>query len=342
MSRPFTILFQRKLLPAWLLCAAGWATYFALNSTDPTPQDLPVPLRPITVLQHKTDAIKDVSDHILNPAPDLSQQCRRTGQIMLGMLPLDQSDAEQPDLPFWQRLIETPSVYGYYRLGSDTIHLASEDQSILRHEWIHALHDQYGNLTAQFRNARTTDQKLAVRSVLEGTAVLFASGETPEGTPSRDLDRNAYHLAYRVAPEYVAKASDGDLIRAFSLRPSTTYEIFFQRPRSPVAIGAPETLPDEQIRCTDQVGVLGLLTTLVADGSVSQNDYLPILSSWAGDRLDVIERNGQQRVVWQIALRDKSAREAFLRGPAFSIPLTRPATRVLVLQDSLTEAVTIP
>ena len=68
-------------------------------------------------------------------------------------------------------------VAGYYKSGSDTFRLLShvsesEVRAVMAHELTHALEDQHYDLLAVQKRATNADQAVAIRSVIEGSAMV--------------------------------------------------------------------------------------------------------------------------------------------------------------------------
>jgi hypothetical protein len=89
----------------------------------------------------------------------------------LGLVP-EASDLVKAELDLAQT-----DVLGYYRSGSRTFRLLShvaerEVRSVMAHELTHALEDQHYDLEALHQRARNEDHAVAIRAVIEGSAMV--------------------------------------------------------------------------------------------------------------------------------------------------------------------------
>jgi hypothetical protein len=101
------------------------------------------------------------------------EQARRTRDAWahLGLVP------QQMDLVDAQLDTAEHDVLGYYQAGSRTFRLLShvpelEVRSVMAHELTHALEDQYYDLEAVQKRATNEDQAVAIRAVVEGSAMV--------------------------------------------------------------------------------------------------------------------------------------------------------------------------
>lgn len=284
------------------------------------------PIRPIHVVRPTEDIYNAEFQHVFYNAATRLTSCQQYGLRELGIL--GKPPARRRNVNFLEWLLEEtgvlhPSTYpAFYKAGTDTIYVLRDDKIILSHEWVHALHDQYANFHALFEQAKTTDELLALRAIIEGVAVVFSSGMPTPLSPRPTIDGNAFYLAYTLAPTWVKSRAHGRPVNAFGLYAESAYEIMFDRPRSPVALPPASLDAGEEIACTDRLGVLGLLSLLRQAGA---HDYQidQILRSWRSDRLDVVAKtNGQYRLVWNILFDSERAAEIWRELAISSILLT--------------------
>jgi len=95
--------------------------------------------------------------------------------VQLGLVP------PATDLVKSQLDLAEKDVLGYYHSGSKTFRLLShvpplEIRSVMAHELTHALEDQYYDLAAVQRRALNEDQAVAIRAVIEGSAMVSTLG----------------------------------------------------------------------------------------------------------------------------------------------------------------------
>jgi len=95
----------------------------------------------------------------------------RDAWVQLGLVP------EQTDLVKAELDTAENDVLGYYQSGSKKFRLLShvvdrEVRSVMAHELTHALEDQYYDLEAVQKRAANEDQAVAIRAVIEGSAMV--------------------------------------------------------------------------------------------------------------------------------------------------------------------------
>lgn len=287
---------------------------------------LPPSLRPIHVVTH-TDEVYDTElQHIFQSATANITSCQQYGMRQLGIL--RKRIYQRDESSFLEWLLEETgllqsSVYpAFYKAGSDTIHVLKKDEGILRHEWVHALHDQYADFPQLFAETQTTDELLALRAIIEGVAVVLSGGAATPLSPRTTIDGNAFHLAYTLAPAWVMRRMQGQPLDAFQLHAESAYEIMFDRARLPALLPPTPLETGEEIACVDRLGVLALLS-LMRQANAPSHQTEQVLRSWRSDRLDVVSKSdGQHRVVWSILFDSDRAAEIWRGHVASSIILT--------------------
>jgi hypothetical protein len=95
----------------------------------------------------------------------------RDAWVQIGLI------APEPDLVKARLDQAENDVAGYYKSGSDTFRLLShvsesEVRAVMAHELTHALEDQHYDLLAVQKRATNADQAVAIRSVIEGSAMV--------------------------------------------------------------------------------------------------------------------------------------------------------------------------
>ena len=99
----------------------------------------------------------------------------RDAWVQLGLVPA------ATDLVAAQLDLAEKGVLGYYHSGSKTFRLLShvsegELRSVMAHELTHALEDQHYDLAAVQKRAGNEDQAVAIRAVIEGSAMVSTLG----------------------------------------------------------------------------------------------------------------------------------------------------------------------
>ena len=99
----------------------------------------------------------------------------RDAWVQLGLVPA------ATDLVAAQLDLAEKGVLGYYHSGSKTFRLLShvsegEVRSVMAHELTHALEDQHYDLAAVQKRAGNEDQAVAIRAVIEGSAMVSTLG----------------------------------------------------------------------------------------------------------------------------------------------------------------------
>lgn len=217
-------------------------------------------------------------------------------------------------------------ISAFYVIGSDTMHVTSgASRAEVRHESVHAIHDQYANLRTVLQQDRTTDAHIAVRALAEGLARNL-SGEYPTGAGmGTTIGSFARFLSSEVAPAYIQERVAGDPMAGMELSARSVRDIAFgatQLVEPPVL-----ALDDgDELLCSDRLGIAGVAAALKQAGA-SESEIAHSLSAWLGDRMDLIRASsGETRVVWSLNFATREAAASWTRGPGLLIPLTRPAT----------------
>jgi hypothetical protein len=326
MSRP--ALGIHPVLPIILVVAAiAWGYRMTNPEFVIDRRGLPAEMRPVHVVRLDGER----HEHALHKAgaPHLAGSgCARTGLRMLGLGGEPRFD---PEPSLMERIEGERMLPSFYRPGSDTLFIQQGGKGNLRHEYIHALHDQYSDLVAMLAGAETLDARVAVRAVVEGVAVHYTRGASLPLPSGATFEHNELVVAYGAGPRYVARHSV-DVLSAFQLHPVTAYEVLFHDAPRLADLPPPALAQGEGIECTDRLGVTGMLAALAASSLPPGSEGDLVLAAWRGDRMDVIrDVDGERRVVWTVALGSARASELWSAGPALHIPLTRPATRMPVL-----------
>ena len=119
-------------------------------------------------------ARRDFESDLDDAAREEARHTRDTW-VHLGLVPA------ATDLVKSQLDLAETDVLGYYHSGSKTFRLLShvpqlEIRSVMAHELTHALEDQYYDLAAVQKRATNEDQAVAIRAVIEGSAMVSTLG----------------------------------------------------------------------------------------------------------------------------------------------------------------------
>ncbi|HEX9187678.1 MAG TPA: hypothetical protein VGB87_11425 [Vicinamibacteria bacterium] len=126
----------------------------------------PVAVEVVDGAAARKDFEKDVDDAARKEAGHV-----RDAWVHLGLVP------EKTDLVAAQLDLAEKDVLGYYETGSKVFrlldHVAEADvRSVMAHELTHALEDQHYDLGALQKTAANEDQAVAIRAVVEGSAMV--------------------------------------------------------------------------------------------------------------------------------------------------------------------------
>lgn len=308
-----------------LFAGAGVAALVlsSLSGNAPVRVDgLPPVERPITVTEVSTSEF----ERLLRSRPDGGdtnlEQCRRAGLRRLGLVSTAESDGVGEAIV--SRITGQPMSAAFYRAGSDTVFTTDREHPAVRHEYVHAIDDQLGP-RMQLAARGTTDRQAALRAAIEGTAVARLR-TSPAAVPfGKDLDVNAWALAYGLGAGYVREHAQGNWEKAMALAPKTTYEILFGYP--PPRRSSLPLPPDQDALCQDEVGVLGVITALQASG-IGGEDATRIARAWVGDRLRVYRENDAVRSSWTVEFADSLAAAEWRRGPQLRLAMTKSDVRL--------------
>ena len=240
----------------------------------------------------------------------------------------------------------TEQVAGYYDPDSGALFIPSDADTatlvttVISHELIHALQDQYSPIDSVIHQPFQNDRRSAGQAVYEGQATLgqirvLMPEQKIENLPSLWDTRRAVQMQqeqfpnFSHAPLWVRQTlifpylAGGDFVRWFSTRypgeqpygkmmPVSTSQILhpdrFARHELPVRIAfAPGGDPP---RLVDDLGEFE--TRLVLQQALDSEDLADSLASgWAGDRYGVFGAH-REALVWYVVWRDQASADAFV------------------------------
>jgi hypothetical protein len=257
-----------------------------------------------------------------------SLRCRRVALVRLGLTSAIEPSAA-PTSALSRLAGRDLEAVAFYAAGTDTVFTRHKRDPEVRHEWIHAVDDQSSDRMRRAASAPTTDQAIALRAAIEGTALVAVRQDSYRTVFTGDLDHNAWVFAYTLGPQYVKMAAGNGLPEALALSPKTSYEVVYGKvPPGRRLIDAPYLLPGEELLCSDELGIAGTLTAFQRSNAPRAEAEKALLG-WRGDRVDLIRGPTGERIEWRIAVGTRDAHEAWLRGPGLHIPLTAQRTVVL-------------
>ncbi len=286
---------------------------------------LPAPRRAITVRELTPSAFNDRIAQLRRAALTTPVRCQRSALLELGLIHDVEPSVDVNVESVSEALSGAAALGAFYIAGSDTIVTVDRHAATITHEWVHAIDDQVSQRMHRARDAVTTDERIALRAAIEGTAIVASRSATLQRALTTDLDANAWVMAYGVGPRYVRHAAQDTAIgthgaeaesmrRVLALVPATSYEVLFSdRPTPLVSLKPAIVGPGERILCSDEVGALGILTVL-RHAPVTARSAQHIAHAWRGDRVDVIAGEaGTRRIVWLIVFGDSAARATWER-----------------------------
>ena len=288
---------------------------------DPAPHiaGLPQATHPITIYKMTASEFVERLRQIRSASVTLDVRCQRLALHALGLVQQIEPQLDLTTTALSTALAGPTLVDAYYAAGTDTIYAVDPSAATVAHEWIHAIDDQYGRRMREAARATTTDARMALRAAIEGTAVRTLNSPPLVVPLSTDLDANSWVLAYGLGPHYIERETGGDMTRALTLAPHTSYEILFDQRLPRLQLDSAVVQATDRRLCSDQVGALGVLTAL-RTAAIPGTAAWTIARAWRGDRLDVVITPANQRiVVWTVAFADTLAATAWQRW-------TRPLT----------------
>lgn len=293
---------------------------FILGS-DPY-KGLPPTLRPLEIVRLLPDQHRDKL--LFSVHNTQATTCSRAALASMGLWAPARLEIAAPS-SFLEELTAIASSPAFYRLGSDTIFVQKDMDQSIRHELVHALHDQYAELARKSQELTTSDDRFALRAIMEGVALQLTKRSPIHSTFTTDLSTNVLTLAYSYGPRYAHARAGFDPHTLFALEIPSSYDVLFGETTKQVQLPEPTLNAGETIECTDRLGALAILTILMQLG-MSSSEAMRIANSWRGDRLDIIVSEAARRYVWTVAFGWQHAADLWTYGPGVVLPLTSPTT----------------
>ncbi|MEM7435933.1 MAG: hypothetical protein AAF436_12330 [Myxococcota bacterium] len=296
-------------------------------------RELP-PIRTISVAQFEEEVRDGVSpDDLVGDDPE------SRGLRLIGFIPDTASSATEAEIDR-----QLTSVAAYYSSNSRAITIIDRDyedgnaQSILAHEFVHALQDREFGIRTVFAGVDSTDGVMGARVVIEGDATYAASawfvdqvGQSVSGVDwdvsyddfqqfakddaadiETSIDASASFFPYAFGYEMLGRATQGGGLQGraelFIAPPSSArdamagYDAFvangFASVDEPAAV-LPEVPDGGALALEDRSGAWYVYATLLRSG-VDEEDAWANALAWRGDRLGIFESGSEVVAVWRI------------------------------------------
>lgn len=276
---------------------------------------------------------------------------------LLGLLP------DSVDLRTLLLDLFTEQVVGYYEPDSTMLFVVpNADYTILKtvvaHELVHALQDQYLNLDSIMQQRGDNDRLTAAQSILEGQATLaglqvmvpdqnlFAmpefwetyrdqfrkqQAEMPVFTKAPRLLRESIIFPYLAGADFIRwwrGSEHRDTLPFGALMPVSSEQILhphrYGRGDQPLTLRF--TAEEPGILYEDVLGEfeMRVLAAELANSSPTAEIGTPLALGWGGDRFRVYETPGGPAMLWYIAWDDSTSRTRFEGGTAARLESRRP------------------
>ncbi len=237
-------------------------------------------------------------------------------------------------------------VAAYYSRGGNSITVIDRDyespnaQTLLAHEFIHAIQDSQFNLNTVSSGADTEDGVVGVRSVIEGDAVYSSFAwiyeqlgysddeidwqailtDTTDGIRARAADEEsalidtASSFPYAYGFAYMTDLSlDAGLegrTGAFLMPPSTTAEVMTGYGVAPPpfdfpAVAHPAPLGGDTPELENRFGAWYVYAFLLRQGLSDEEAWAAALG-WVGDELAIYEQDDEVVAVWRVRFEDSA------------------------------------
>lgn len=284
------------------LAGIGWGLSFWQSGRMPMPEGLDIKPLPAVVELTPMDMNKRL-DAMQRKGITPLVRCRRLAMKELGIIaqiepPITLKDNSWLD-KMTRTVTEKAKVEAFYVVGRDTLYVLSRQSPAIAHELVHAWEDRQSD-RMRSAQAATTDQQIALRAAIEGTAVLATKQPRPSLNLGPNLDDNAWGLAYSLGPRYVERFGRTGPRSWLELRPESTYDLMYDK------IGTQAIEPPQDSAatgCSDRLGPLAVLTAALA-WQTEMPLALRLARQWRGDRLDVWADGVSRQVKWQVVFDD--------------------------------------
>lgn len=316
----------------FLIAKVAWGVWGDRRAKLPDIPGLPPPSRPVVIATKPLSELRARLQLDLQRDHGAQTRCTRLGLYELGLVDTIESSSLRLLPSLIDRVLGHESSPVFYVAGSDTIFLSTKNHPSLPHEWVHALDDQHSDrMREAFATTTSLDRRIALRAVIEGTAIVLVGGEHQPLQLTDNFDLNSWTFAYTFGPSYVSTHAGNDSRAALELWPATTYEVLFLAP--------PQTRNEAwsdhpgSLLCEDELGVLALITAMSGAGA-SREETLLVARSWTGDRLEVRLTDGVRRTTWEVAFTQPEAAAVWRRTAKLNLHLTSSAQLLERIVDS--------
>ncbi|MDH3728988.1 MAG: hypothetical protein OER77_15765, partial [Myxococcales bacterium] len=236
---------------------------------------------------------------------------------------------------------QVSAIAAYYSSGNRSITVIDRDyevvsaQSILAHEFVHAIQDRQFGISSVYANVDTTDGVMGARTVIEGDATYssfawvydklesavdwdqlyldFQEGSRLEAAdPEVPIIASASGFPYSFGLELLGRATQAQGLSgraAFFMAPPPSaldsmvgYESFVTSGFTPIDAPAdafPAPVAESELTYEDRFGAWYVFATLLREGFDEDTAWL-YARLWIGDELGIFENGSEVVAVWRI------------------------------------------
>jgi len=288
-------------------------------------------IRTISVEQFEEEVRSGVSsDDLIGNDPETR------GLRLIGFIPEAAESVIETEIDY-----QVSAIAAYYSSGNRSITVIDRDyevvsaQSILAHEFVHAIQDRQFGIGSVYANVDTTDGVMGARTVIEGDATYssfawvydklesavdwdqlyldFQEGSRLEAAdPEVPIIASASGFPYSFGLELLGRATQaqGPSGRAaFFMAPPPSaldsmvgYERFVTSGFTPIDAPAdafPAPVAESELSYEDRFGAWYVFATLLREGFDEDTAWL-YARLWIGDELGIFENGSEVVAVWRI------------------------------------------
>lgn len=288
-------------------------------------------IRTISVEQFEEEVRSGVSsDDLVGNDPETR------GLRLIGFIPEAAESVIETEIDY-----QVSAIAAYYSSGNRSITVIDRDyevvsaQSILAHEFVHAIQDRQFGISSVYANVDTTDGVMGARTVIEGDATYssfawvydklesavdwdqlyldFQEGSRLEAAdPEVPIIASASGFPYSFGLELLGRATQAQGLSgraAFFMAPPPSaldsmvgYESFVTSGFTPIDAPAdafPAPVAESELTYEDRFGAWYVFATLLREGFDEDTAWL-YARLWIGDELGIFENGSEVVAVWRI------------------------------------------
>ena len=288
-------------------------------------------IRTISVEQFEEEVRSGVSsDDLMGNDPETR------GLRLIGFIPEAAESVIETEIDY-----QVSAIAAYYSSGNRSITVIDRDyevvsaQSILAHEFVHAIQDRQFGISSVYANVDTTDGVMGARTVIEGDATYssfawvydklesavdwdqlyldFQEGSRLEAAdPEVPIIASASGFPYSFGLELLGRATQAQGLSgraAFFMAPPPSaldsmvgYESFVTSGFTPIDAPAdafPAPVAESELTYEDRFGAWYVFATLLREGFDEDTAWL-YARLWIGDELGIFENGSEVVAVWRI------------------------------------------